>query len=156
MNTTEILNKSLAWLYYKECKSTGTSRQTASQLGRSIVFSPKQKGSSEWYRKEGTRSNFGYETKQAPAEAIDLAPVAPQELYILVQVILNTLNTEPNRFHNMSEVPGLEERSWNQLGQVARYLIKQGWIEAQPIDGGFLIKLTIQGKVYVDNLNAWA
>ncbi|MDB5263480.1 MAG: hypothetical protein JWQ14_2763 [Adhaeribacter sp.] len=84
-------------------------------------------------------------------EAVSMKHVAPQELYILTQVILHTLNTEPERFHNMSEIPGLESWRWNQLGEIARYLLKQGWIEVKPKTDGFLIKLTISGKVFVCN-----
>jgi hypothetical protein len=159
MNTTEILNKSLAWLYYKEKKSTGASRDVSNLLVATNTYNPSQSGGSELNEKDAYRYNFGYEVKYTvnhTAEPIGKTLVAPQELYILTQVILNTLNTEPDRFHDMSEIPGLEGREWNQLGQVARYLLKQGWIEAKAIEAGFLIRLTIQGKIYVGNNDAWA
>ena len=87
---------------------------------------------------------------QAP-ELVGMAKMVPQELYTLTQVILNTLNSEPNRFHDMGKLPGLENKDWHQLGQIARYLRKQRWIEVKVTRNGFLIKLTIQGKVLVCN-----
>jgi hypothetical protein len=97
---------------------------------------------------------FGKEVKyyvNQTVEVVDRATVITQELYILTQVILNTLNTEPARFHNMSELPGLESRNWHQLNQVARYLLKQGWIESKTIECGLLIKLTLKGKILMTN-----
>ena len=159
MNTTEILNKSLAWLYYKERKSTGTSREISNLLKATNSYSKCQMGGAELNEKDAHLYYFGYEVKYAGNQGTEpggMAQVAPQELYILTQVILNTLNTEPERFHDMSEIPVLEGRECIQLGQVARYLLKQGWIEAKGIETGFLIKLTMQGKIYVGNNGAWA
>ena len=159
MNTTEILNKSLAWLYYKERKTTGTSRDYSNMPQVTNTYKNSQAKGYDSYDKNNWRNNFGNEYKSAvtqQTESSSLAQVAPQELYILTQVILNTLNTEPDRFHDMSEIPGLESREWTQLGQIALYLLKQQWIEAKATNTGFLIKLSIQGKIYLGNNEAWA
>lgn len=159
MNTTEILNKSLTWLYYKERKTTGTSRSISNL--QQVNNSPKSGRITgyDFYEKNSRGNHVNIEFKSSvnqAAEAPGFTQVAPQELYILTQVILNTLNTEPDRFHDMSEIPGLENRSWNQLGQIALYLMKQGWIEAKGTATGFLIKLSMQGKIYLGNNEAWA
>ncbi|MGV3588913.1 MAG: hypothetical protein ACO1OF_18055 [Adhaeribacter sp.] len=155
MNTTEILNKSLTWLYYKERKTTGTNRSISNlQQGNNAPLSGRITGYDIYEKNK--RSNQAASSVNQATEATDLTQVAPQELYILTQVILNTLNTEPDRFHDMSEIPGLENREWNQLGQIALYLMKQGWIEAKGTATGFLIKLSMQGKIYLGNNEAWA
>jgi len=82
--------------------------------------------------------------------------VAPEEVYILTQVILNTLNIDPDRFHNMFEIPGLETEGWEQLAKVAHYLIKEGWIEPKAVEEKLLVKLTMEGKIYLRNNNAWS
>lgn len=74
---------------------------------------------------------------------------APEELYFLTQVILNTLNTQPERFHDMFDIPGLETESWEQLVSVAQYLIAEGWIEPNIVAEKLLVKLTIEGKLYL-------
>jgi len=159
MNTTEILNKSLAWFNYKE-KETTANRWSLSKL-KSAPSNVTQNQLLDLNLSEiGEVTNyFGYGTKPATdslANTATISQVAPQEVHFLTQIILNTLNTDPDRFHDMSEIPGLENRGWDLLGEVARYLIKQGWIEAKATPTGFLIKLTIQGKVYVGINDAWA
>ena len=161
MNTTEILNKSLAWLYLGERNTRGLNRGFSDQLQVNLTCSSgwligfESNGSHEW------RYYFGDEGKDAahPAsDVINLSPVAPQELYILTQIILHALNTEPGRFHVLSELPGLENRDGHQLELLACYLVKQGWIEARTWENGFLVKLSIQGKIFVGNHGheAWA
>ncbi|WP_146901250.1 hypothetical protein [Adhaeribacter aerolatus] len=160
MNTTEILNKSLAWLYYnKERKTTGINQNTPNLSAVTNSYRTSQVTGYDSYEKSTRRNNIGNGFKSAvyqPAEANHFASVEPHELYILTQVILNTLNTEPDRFHDMSEIPGLESRQWSQLGQIALYLLKQEWIEAKATSTGFLIKLSMQGKIYLGNNEAWA
>jgi hypothetical protein len=106
---------------------------------------------SELSKKDAQLLNLGYGGKLTLYHTAEMAKVVPQEIYTLTQVILNTLNSEPNRFHDMGNLPGLENRDWHQLGQIARYLLKQRWIEVKVTRNGFLIKLTIQGKVLVCN-----
>jgi hypothetical protein len=159
MNTTEILNKSLAWLHTKERSTTDTSQELSKLLLVTNTYRSCQMGVSELSEEQAHLYSFGYNVKYTlnrNTEAGGIAQIAPQELYILAQVILHTLNTEPERFHDMSELPGLESRNWYQLGQIARYLLKQGWIEVKAIRIGFLIKLTIDGKIHVGNHDAWA
>ena len=158
MNTTEILNKSLAWLQTKEGKITDTSREIAHLLLDTHPFSSCQMGGSALSEKEAHLYSFGEEVKYNNPKTVpdSTTQEALLEIYILTQVILNTLNTEPERYHNMAALPGLESWDWHQLGQIARYLVNQGWIEVQAIKTGFLIKLTIEGKIYVGNHNAWA
>jgi hypothetical protein len=158
MNTTEILNKSLAWLHTKERKMTGTSREIVNLLLDTHTFSPSQMGGSELSEQEGHlyASGNGFIYNSHTTESDGNTQVAPQELYILTQVILNTLNTEPERFHDMAALPGLESRNRRQLGQIARYLLNQVWIELRATRTGVLIKLTIEGKIYLGNHNAWA
>src|SRR5687767_12097411 len=81
----------------------------------------------------GVKLSLKYNTDLA-----GLAKVVPPELSTLTQVILNTLNSEPNRFHDMGKLPGLENRDWHQLGQIARYLLMQRWIEVKVTTAGFL------------------
>jgi hypothetical protein len=105
-----------------------------------------------------------YENKNFTSAAFNLASVqtiVPQEVYILTIIILNTINTKPSTFHNIAAIPGLEYLSEEKFGRVAHYLIKQyllgrGWIEAQPSAEGLLIKLTLEGKLYLKSNNAWA
>jgi hypothetical protein len=156
MNTTEILNKSLAWFYYKEQGMNGSKMELNSLLQS---YSQNQLLGLEIAGGTDFRNTFGYEVNDAGVAAVDIAgvqQVAPQEVYILTQVILNTLNTEPEKFHVMAEIPGLEAGAGNQLAKVASYLIKQGWIEAKTTEAGLLVKLTIQGKLYLRNNDAWA
>ena len=110
-------------------------------------------------KKNGWCYGLGKEVKTVAnytAVAFGLRLVAPQELYILTQIILNTLNTESDQFHDMSELPGLENHDPNQLSQVAGYLLKQGWVEVKAIETILLIKLTMPGKMFVGNTYAWA
>lgn len=163
MNTTDILNKSLAWLSYTETASIGSARNAARKLQPAESFCANQFLDLKLAECGVTRNNFGYEI----APATDLLPipvgtpvgfqqVEPMEVYILTQLILNTLNTDSNAFHNMAEIPGLEDREWDQLGEVASYLLSQGWIEAKASAKDFFLRLTIQGKVYLRTTSAWA
>lgn len=159
MNTTEILNKSLAWLYYKERKTTGLSRDFSHLSQVTTTCKNNQVTGYDLCDKNNWVNNFGSEfkwTSNYQPEAPTFAQVAPQELFILTQVILNTLNTEPERFHDMTEIPDMECHTWTQLGEVALYLLKQGWIEAKATTTGFLIKLSIPGKIYLGNNEALA
>jgi len=158
MNTTEILNKSLAWFNYKETATT-SNRNVVNQPQAINSFSSNQFLDLKLAECGVFRNDFGYEIApitDAGAIANDFQQAAPVEVYILTQLILNTLNTDSNAFHNMSEIPGLETREWDQLGEVASYLLKQGWVEAKANAKDFFLRLTIQGKIYLRSTSAWA
>ena len=80
---------------------------------------------------------------------------APQELNLITQVVLNTLNSAPNRFHDLSELPGLETHAPQQLDQFSNYLSQQGWIEEKVMVTGLLVKLTMKGQLFAEQHNAW-
>lgn len=164
MDTTEIIEKSLAWLYFTEQELTGNSWDLAdhlnlpdaSLLNPFIVLEVNRNGS--------LQESFHFSAKDSCITTVNIAglqPAAPQEVYVLTQIILNTINTESSTFHDMAEIPGLESGEDNHLAVVARYLIKQyllrqGWIEAKVSDNGLLIKLSLEGKLYLKINNAWA
>lgn len=159
MNTTEILNKSLAWLSYTETTSKGSIRNAVNNLQPTESFCADQFLDLKLAECGVMRNNFGYEI--APATDLRIPSVGfqqaePMEVYVLTQLILNTLNTDSAAFHNMSEIPGLEGRAWDQLGEVASYLLRQGWVEAKANAKDFFLRLTIQGKVYLRSTSAWA
>jgi hypothetical protein len=161
MNTTELLNKSLAWLGYTETAATSRTRNASNHLQPAESFCADPFLDLKLAECGVIRNGFGYEIAAATDQAttaVDLQQVAPMEIYILTQLILNTLNIDHNIFHNMSEIPGLEGRAWDQLGEVASYLLRQGWVEANANANSkdFYLKLTIQGKVYLRTTNAWA
>ncbi|MGV3589450.1 MAG: hypothetical protein ACO1OF_20755 [Adhaeribacter sp.] len=104
------------------------------------------------------RSYYRCEPKKLPETNFTVASECQtdtsEELYFLTQVILNTLNTEPERFHDMFDIPGLETESWEQLANVTQYLIAEGWIEPKAVAEKLLVKLTIEGKLYLQYNNA--
>lgn len=151
MNTTEILNKTLAWLYYKEQELPGNMWDISSFLktmglktqSHSIGLALAEHGYlSSYYRYENRAFN-------ATINMNGIKQVAPQQVHALTQVILNTLNSEPNKYHDLSEIPGLDNMVWTQLSEFAKYLLKQGWIEAKAKDDKLYIKLTLQGGLYL-------
>ena len=153
MNNTDILDKTLAWLNYTD--------QEESLSGRILSY---------FLRPEGGRTQlqlafpdytgnryfhfFGqqqesYTLRIAAEDASDNAKVTPQEVEDLTQIILHTLNSDPDRFHDMAEIPGLEAKEYLQRLEITRYLSKQGLIEATAIDSKLSVKLTIRGTMYL-------
>ena len=159
MNTAEILSKSLAWLSCREQEIPLPGQEfsdvlnllnaTASSQFAGLAIA--ENGEIRNFYKNGRQNSF-----VTFPNVTDEKPVAPEEVYFLTQVILNTLNTEPNRFHDMLDIPGLEAEAWDQLFGVAHYLITQGWIEPKATGEKLLVKLTIEGKIYLSNTNAWS
>ena len=79
----------------------------------------------------------------------DSQMVTPDEVETLTQIILHTLNSNPDRFHDMAEIPGLESKECMQRMELARYLLKMGLVEATSKDAKLSIKLTIKGSMYL-------
>ncbi|WP_026463211.1 hypothetical protein [Adhaeribacter aquaticus] len=154
MNTSEILNQTLAWLYYKDQESPGSMWDISSFLNTLGLKTESQLIGLELAERGYLRTYFRYETRNSFNAAINMSgiqQVAPKEVHALTQVILNTLNSEPEKYHDLSEIPGLESKEWAQLAEFARYLLKQGWIEANSREEKLFVKLTIKGSIYLRN-----
>jgi len=143
MNSTDILDKTLAWLYSKEQDAFFSSRILSYFLQPALP---------EWsyggylynYNQEGEGSTLPITRSYSDQQA-----VTPREVEDLTQIILHTLNSDPDRFHDMAEIPGLEAQECIQRMELARYLLKQGLIEAASKETQLSIKLTIKGSMYL-------
>ena len=154
MNTTEILSRSIAWI---------SGRVEGKALpGCGIADVLNSLSDSFFSQFTGLEVAEGGEIRSyyrcgipgvAPFHDGFVNATAPEEVYFLTQVILNTLNTEPNRFHDMFDIPGLEAEEWHQLASVAQYLVSEGWIEPKAGAKKLLVKLTFEGEIYLRNNN---
>ncbi|PIQ19695.1 MAG: hypothetical protein COW65_19320 [Cytophagales bacterium CG18_big_fil_WC_8_21_14_2_50_42_9] len=153
MNTTDILDKTLAWLYAKEHDATISSRILSyflQPIGGKIQL---QSATPDWgargYQFDGSNKETEESVLHINRSYSNQQGVPPQEVEDLTQIILHTLNTNPDRFHDMAEIPGLETQEWMQRMELARYLLKQGLIEANTQGSILFIKLTIKGSMYL-------
>jgi len=154
MITSEILNKTLTWLYVKEQETPGNMWDITGYLDSIGEQHQSDAIGLELAERGFLRTYYRYETKNSFNAAINITgmqQVAPEEVFTLTQIVLNTLNCEYDKFHDMAELPGLENKEWSQLIEFARYLIKQSWIEAKVISDKLLVKLTIEGRLYLRN-----
>lgn len=152
MNTIEILNKTLSWLYYKEQETPGSMWDISTFLNTLGLKTESQLIGLELAERGYLRTYYRYETRNSFNASINMSgiqQVAPREVHMLTQVILNTLNSSPDIFHDLSEIPGLESKDWTQLSDFAKYLLKQGWVEAKARDERLFVKLTIKGRLYL-------
>lgn len=151
MKSTDILNKTLGWLYSGE---QNTAEGTWDIFGFLNLLSIKNKGDLiglELAERGYLHSYEHFENRSFhnPANVPGSYQAVPQHVHAFTQVILHTLNCDSLKFHDMSEIPGLENKSWDQLSEFAHYLLKQGWIEVKNKDNKLYIKLTIQGNLYL-------
>ncbi|GEO05981.1 hypothetical protein AAE02nite_36450 [Adhaeribacter aerolatus] len=157
MNTREILSKSIAWISCRD-RETALPAYEVSNVLNSLNDSFFSHFTGLEVAEGGEIRSYYRCGGQAVADCIlkeDLLHVtAPEEVYFLTQVILNTLDTEPDRFHDMFDIPGLEMEEWARLAGLAQYLIAEGWIESKAGEERLLIKLTIEGELYLRNNNA--
>ncbi|GEO04849.1 hypothetical protein AAE02nite_25130 [Adhaeribacter aerolatus] len=152
MNTSEILNKTLAWLYIKEQEVPGTMWDITGYLDSIGEQHQSEAIGLELAERGYLRTYYRYESQNifnAAINTIGIQQVAPEEVFTLTQIVLNTLNCEPQRFHDISDLPGLEAKAWLQLVEFTRYLLKQNWIEAKVLNDKLLVKLTIEGRLYL-------
>jgi len=156
MNITEKLQNSLAWFPTGKQGEAGARYDISAVLDLvNLNFAQGLEISEDGKIRAYCRNNnVGYAS--ATDDVAATKPVVTEEVYFLTQVILNTLNSDPERYHNMLDIPGLETEGWNELASVAQYLITQGWVEPKTLNEKLLVKLTIQGKVYLRTNNAWS
>jgi len=152
MNTTDILDKTLAWLNYTEQEESISSRILSYFLqpegGRTqlqLAF-PDWTGNKYYHLFDQEQESY---TLRITGDTSDTAKVTPQEVEDLTQIILHTLNSDPERYHDMAEIPGLEAKEYLQRLEITRYLSRQGLIEANAIDTKLSVKLTIRGTMYL-------
>ncbi|MDB5261025.1 MAG: hypothetical protein JWQ14_306 [Adhaeribacter sp.] len=159
MNTTENLHQSFAWLSGEAREKSLPCYDVSDVLNLMNISFFSQFGGLE-VAADGEIRGFNRFVQNRPydtaTDAAEVKQAAPEEVYFLTQVILNTLNTVPERFHDMFDIPGLETEGWELLANVAQYLITQGWIEPKAVEEKLLVKLTIEGKIYLRNSNAWS
>jgi len=152
MNSSDILDKTLAWLHSTKQDAAISTRIFSYFLqpigGKTMLqlaFPVRNNGR---YRYNFDQENDGnaYPINRSYS---DLPMATPQEVEDLTQIILHTLNSDPDRFHDMAEIPGLETKEWMQRMELARFLLKQGLIEANTRESMLSIKLTIKGTMYL-------
>ena len=152
MNTTDILDKTLAWLNYTEQEESISSRILSYFLGPEVGRMQLQLAFPDW---NGNRyfHFFGqpqeWYTLRMAGDSSDNSKVTPREVEDLTQIILHTLNSDPERFHDMAEIPGLESKEYLHRLEITRFLLKQGLIEATSIGTKLSVKLTIRGTMYL-------
>ncbi|MDB5263210.1 MAG: hypothetical protein JWQ14_2493 [Adhaeribacter sp.] len=154
MNTSEILNKTLAWLYINEQEKPGHLWDISGYLDSMGEQHQSDVIGLELAERGYLRTYYRYEVQNTFNAAINtwgIQQVAPEEVFTLTQIVLNMLNCEPEKFHNISELPGLENKKWVQLVEFTRFLLKQSWIEAKVLNDKLLVKLTIEGRLYLKN-----
>ena len=152
MNTSEILNKTLAWLYIKEQEVPGNMWDITGYLDSIGEQHQSEAIGLELAERGYLRTYYRYESQNVFNAAINttgIEQVAPEEVFTLTQIVLNTLNCEPQRYHDISDLPGLEYNAGMQLLEFTRYLLKQNWIEAKVLNDKLLVKLTIEGRLYL-------
>ena len=151
-NTIEILNKTLAWLYNKEQETPGSMWDISSFLNTLGLKTESQLIGLQLAERGYLRTYYRYETRNSFNAAINMSgiqQIAPHDVHMLTQIILNTLNSAPEKYHDLSDIPGLESKEWSQLSEFAKYLLKNGWIEAKALNEKLYVKLTLNGKLYL-------
>jgi hypothetical protein len=158
MKSIETLDKTLAWAYFKDQEKPGSTwdiagflhtlglKSQAKLLGSELADQGYQR--IDWHTsKRNYHTSLNITGKKNPF---------PGEVNALTQVILHTLNSDPKKFHDMSEIPGLESKPWTHLSQITHYLLRQGWIEASAKDDKLYVKLTFKGSIYLRSLDLTA
>jgi len=152
MNASDILDRTLAWLYSNEQDATISTRFLSYFLqpigGKTMLHLASQTRNDSGYRFNFDQENDG-NSYAINRSYPDLPMATPREVEDLTQIILHTLNSDPDRFHDMAEIPGLEAKEWTHRMELARFLLKQGLIEANTRESILSIKLTIRGTMYL-------
>ena len=155
MKSIETLDKTLAWSYFKDQEKPGSTWDIAGFLHTLGLKSQAQLLGSE-LADQGYQQIDWYAGKKNFHGSLNIAgkkSKTPEEVNALTQVILHTLNSDPNKFHDMSQIPGLESKAWTHLSEITHYLLKQGWIEASAKDDKLYVKLTFKGSIYLRSLD---
>lgn len=152
MNPTDLLDKTMAWLNYAEPEESLSNRILSYFFRPMGARTQLQLAFPDWTannyfhlfgeQHESFTYNPNSDTTNSPA-------VTPQEVVDLTQIILHTLNSDAERFHDMAEIPGLEAKAYLYRLEITRYLLKQGLIEATSIGPKISVKLTIKGTMYL-------
>lgn len=151
-NTIDILNTTLAWLYNKEQEVPESMWDITSFLNTLGLKTESQLMGLELAERGYLRTYTRYENRNSFNAAINMSgiqQITPHDVHMLTQVILNTLNSAPDKFHDLSDIPGLEDKAWSQLSEFAKYLIMNGWIEAKALNEKLFVKLTLNGNLYL-------
>lgn len=158
MKSIETLDKTLAWAYFKDQEKPGSTWDIAGFLHTLGLKSQAQLLGSELADQGYQQIDWNATKKPYSAAGFMTGKKAgfPQEVNTLTQVILHTLNSDPKRFHDMSEIPGLEAKAWTHLSEITHYLLKQGWVEASAKDDKLYVKLTFKGSIYLRSLDLTA
>lgn len=154
MKPSETLDKTLAWSYFKDQEKPGSTWDIAGFLHTLGLQSQAQLLGSE-LADQGYQQIDWYATKKSYHASLRITGKKTgrtEEVNALAQVILHTLNSNPKRFHDMSQIPGLESKAWTHLSEITHYLLKQGWVEASAKDDKFYVKLTFKGALYLKSL----
>jgi hypothetical protein len=158
MKSIETLDKTLAWAYFKDQEKPGSTWDIAGFLHTLGLKSQAQLLGSE-LTDQGYQRIDWHGNKKHDRASLSIAGKKnrfPGEMNALTQVILHTLNSDPKKFHDMSEIPGLENKAWTHLSQITHYLLKQGWVEAKAKDDKLYVKLTFKGSIYLRSLDLTA
>jgi hypothetical protein len=158
MKSIETLDKTLAWSYFKDQEKPGSTWDIAGFLHTLGLKSQAQLLGSELADQGYQRIDWHANKKNYHA-SLSIAGKKnpfPGEVNALTQVILHTLNSDPKKFHDMSEIPGLESKAWTHLSQITHYLLRQGWVEASAKDDKIYVKLTFKGSIYLRSLDLTA
>lgn len=158
MKSIETLDKTLAWSYIKDQEKPGSTWNIAGFLHTLGLKSQAKLLGSE-LADQGYHHIDRYASEKTYSTSLNNSGKksrSPEEVNTLTQVILHTLNSDPKKFHDMSEIPGLESKAWTQLSEITHYLLKQGWVEASAKDNKIFVRLTFKGSIYLRSLDLTA
>lgn len=149
MATLEVIEESLVWLYNKH-KENHTNMWDISQFVKSLGLpsSNEQKGFE--LRQQG---NCLF-TSEVTGEGKQLGTSA--EMMALTLKVLAHLKVSKNEYFDLDIIPALQNRNWNQIGDLTKYLLKKNFVKIKGIDSKVYAQITQFGLQFVHACEATA
>ncbi|MDQ3290603.1 MAG: hypothetical protein M3Q05_04870 [Bacteroidota bacterium] len=151
----ELIEESLVGLYHKH-KGNHTEMVDITQFVKSLGLStpnPHSDSDLNCHNQRGTYSNVW--------QGSEIAAIRPQmsvsaEVMSIALKVLAFLKISKNEFFDLENIPALQTRNWQKLGDLVKYLLDKKFVAVKGIDAKVYIQITPFGLQYLHACEATA
>lgn len=159
MAMQEVIEKTLVWLYNKH-KENHTEMWNISQYVKSLGLSTTSENIGLELANRGYLSTYynfrSTDTFNAAISFAGMQQVAPAEAMALTLKVLAHLKTSKSEYFDLDTVPALKNQDWNQICDLAKFLLKKKFVMVQGVDTNIFARITQAGLQYLHACEATA
>lgn len=159
MATQELIGKTLVWLYNKH-KENHTEMCNISQYVKSLGLPATSESIGSELAERGYLSNYqhiqGSNTFNGSISFSGMLQAAPSEVIGLTLSVLAHLKTSKSEYFELNSVPALKNQNWNQVCDLAKFLLKKKFITVQGVDTQLFVRISQLGLQYLHACEATA